>query len=92
MSAWSGFGRELLDGVRGVASEHEDAAFVKGFNKAASLCVNLVTEATDALLAKITGGELLSPEEQQVLARLTALKADMESQLRGFEAEREGQF
>lgn len=88
--AWDGFGRELLDGVRGVASERVDASFINGFDEAARLCTSLVADEIAALLAKITSGGLLSPEEQQVLARLNALKTDMESQLRGYWAERDG--
>lgn len=89
-AAWDGFGRELLDGVRGVASEQTDAAFINGFKEAASLCLRLVADTIDALLAKITSGGLLSPEEQQVLARLTTLKTDMESELLRYGAEHGG--
>jgi hypothetical protein len=85
--AWSGFGQEMLSGARDVASERVDAAYITGFNEAASLCVALVHETTDALLANITGGDLLSPEEQHVLARMTALKGDMEARVRAFLAQ-----
>ncbi len=84
-SAFSGFGGELLGGVQGMANGRIDRAFGQGFDEAANLCVNLVAKTIADLVDKINEGELLTPDEQLLVGKLTVLKAEMERQLHAWE-------
>ncbi|MFB8386528.1 hypothetical protein ACFC3F_05215 [Microbacterium sp. NPDC055910] len=73
-------GQEALTRVRGVAAEHTDQAFEDGFNTAANICVQLVTDASAELTTKMSSTSL-SDREQAQLAQLTRLKGEMEQAL-----------
>ncbi|MEE1805232.1 hypothetical protein [Streptomyces sp. BE133] len=76
--------RELGDVMRTGAGRVLDNEYADGFNSAANICVSVLSDAIDGLLAKIKSGDYLSDEEQALLSRLTELKAEMEEGLRNF--------
>ncbi|WP_280913916.1 hypothetical protein [Streptomyces sp. SPB4] len=88
---WRGLGRagkyvakeSLLATVR--------APYDRGFNEAAQICMGVLTDATDELLAKMKSGNL-SKQEQAMYARLTELTSEMDGRLRSsYEAEPTGE-
>ncbi|TWD25434.1 hypothetical protein FB570_103218 [Streptomyces sp. T12] len=76
--------RELGEVMRTSAGRVLDNEYADGFNSAANICVNVLSDAIDGLLAKIKSGDYLSDQEQALLSRLTELKAEMEEALRNF--------
>lgn len=76
--------RELGDVMRTGAGRVLDNEYADGFNSAANICVSVLSDDIDVLLAKIKSGDYLSDEEQALLSRLTELKAEMEEGLRNF--------
>ncbi|WAP55057.1 hypothetical protein [Streptomyces sp. S465] len=76
--------RELGDVMRTGAGRVLDNEYADGFNTSANICVSVLSNAIDGLLAKIKSGDYLSAQEQALLSRLTELKAEMEEGLRNF--------
>lgn len=72
--------KEVRDNV---VSNHDDQVFSEGYNEAANLCVGLLSEKINGLLAKMPSGGL-STDEQKVFAELTKLKTETERRLYDF--------
>ncbi|MFF6777260.1 hypothetical protein ACFY8W_27415 [Streptomyces sp. NPDC012637] len=80
-------GEQVLRGVGGLLLEARararDKVYAEGFDAAANICVSILSDAIDGLMAKAKSGDL-SKQEQVVLSRLTELRAETEEVLRGF--------
>uniref|UniRef100_A0AAU2VR38 Uncharacterized protein n=1 Tax=Streptomyces sp. NBC_00008 TaxID=2903610 RepID=A0AAU2VR38_9ACTN len=76
--------RELGHAVRDGATEGARASYYReydrGFNEAAQICMNVLSDTTAGLLAKMKAGNLSKPE-QALYARLTELTAEMDERL-----------
>ncbi|WP_326586200.1 hypothetical protein [Streptomyces sp. NBC_01294] len=83
--------RELGDAMRTGAVRVFDAEYNDGFNAAASICLEVLSDAIDGLVARMKSGDYLSDQEQALFSRLTELRAEMDERLRNaFEPEPAG--
>lgn len=72
----------FADAVRQGAISHVDAAYADGFNTAANIGMDAVTEQIDLLVGKISSTGPLSDGEQVLLAGLMRLRTDLDTRLR----------
>jgi hypothetical protein len=83
MPSGNGFMREVLERVIDDARRNKnarfDAEYIDGFNEAANICLSVLSESIDGLLAKIESGDYLSNQEQFLLARLKGLETEMQT-------------
>ncbi|MEU8844017.1 hypothetical protein AB0D97_33720 [Streptomyces roseus] len=77
-------GRQVVLDQLARIEERRTAVFTEGFNEAANICVNALTDTIAELMAKIQSGSYLSTEEQFLLSRLTKLKIELEEKLYSF--------
>lgn len=82
---WKALGDAAVDGARAARDDAVGRLYGNGFNDAANVCVELLTERSDHLMGRIRAGALLTDAEQHVLAELSELKAEMERRLFAFE-------
>ncbi|MFJ9804638.1 hypothetical protein [Streptomyces wuyuanensis] len=81
--------RKLGHAVREAAKEGVEESlrarhfsmYDRGFNDAAQICLGVLSDAMEDLLARMKSGEL-SKQEQALYARLTELTAEMDERLR----------
>ncbi|MEU9028151.1 hypothetical protein AB0D46_11530 [Streptomyces sp. NPDC048383] len=78
---WRGLGLAVRDAAKeSVLATYRDE-YDLGFNEAAQICMGVLSDATDELLAKMKSGNL-SKQEQALYARLTELTSEMDRRLR----------
>lgn len=77
--------RFVTDAIRQGAKSHVDDAYIQGFNAAANVAVDALSEGIDDLLSRITRTGPLSDAEQLLLAHLTRIRADIEGRLRAYD-------
>ncbi|MBW5247468.1 hypothetical protein JGS39_00240 [Streptomyces sp. P01-B04] len=78
---WRGLGLAVRDAAKeGVLATYRNE-YDLGFDEAAQICMGVLSDATDELLAKMKSGNL-SKQEQALYARLTELTSEMEGRLR----------
>lgn len=76
----SKLGHAALDGATEGARASYYRGYDRGFNEAAQICMGVLSDATDGLLARMKSGNL-SKQEQALYARLTELTAEMDERL-----------
>ncbi|MEU2607734.1 hypothetical protein [Streptomyces albus] len=74
-------GELAKEGVKESARASYLGVYDRGFNEAAQICMDVLSDATDELLAKMKSGNL-SKQEQALYARLTELTAEMDERFR----------
>lgn len=87
MSSGAEFIRELAGIPRQVVLDQAQERFADGFNDAAEIAINTLSVKIDALMDTIRGGGSLSDVEQKVLATLTDIRLETETQFVGYWSE-----
>lgn len=75
---------ELKSRARATGNQRLDEEFAAGYDEAANICVGIVTNKINDLIATINSGQLLLEKEQLLLVSLNQLKSETEEALRAF--------
>lgn len=75
---------ELKSRARATGNQRLDEEFAAGYDEAANICVEIVTNKINDLIATINSGQLLLEKEQLLLVSLNQLKSETEEALRAF--------
>ncbi|MEU0112780.1 hypothetical protein ABZ137_03400 [Streptomyces bobili] len=74
-------GHAVREGAEESARDFYFSGYDRGFDEAAQICMGVLSDATEELLARMKSGNL-SKQEQALYARLTGLTAEMDESLR----------
>lgn len=78
------FSDELKSRARAIGNQRLDEEFAAGYDEAANICMGIVTNKINDLIATINSGQLLLEKEQLLLVSLNQLKSETEEALRAF--------
>lgn len=81
MGTVNNLGREFLGEVQGRAQGRLQEEFSKGYDKAATLCLGILSRRMDDLSRRVSAGTFLTEPEQFLWASLNELKSETERAL-----------
>jgi hypothetical protein len=72
------------DVLRTAASGVVDRVFADGYNAAANISVDLLSQKIDGLHGQVRAGQSLSEKDQFLLSSLDAMRSELDAALRGY--------
>jgi len=70
--------------MRELGRQQIENLFADGYNKAASICIGMLSRKIDGLISQMESGPFLSEQEQFLLSSLTRMRSDTESALHDY--------